>query len=259
MEDSFNQYNERISSMISEKAIRQISGQLTPPTRRFAKGADGDWEPIGHPGYTVITPTFVDDSENISTYARLGDVQHFLLKRLGVATNAPAPITAFHLTVADLVAGKTYTGKVQGSKQQQLLQALFFVFNRLALDGEIRLKIFGLSLFEAGFIIAVVGATDASGYERLMLFRNAIYNDTQLRDLGVERKFKFTGHITLAYIEEDALSEQDRDRIAKTLTVANCNLFAKPLPLEVVRAEVRKFDNMSAFYRQGGWPVFDFA
>lgn len=257
-EDSFNQYNERISSMISEKSIRQISGQLTPPARRFTRGAYGDWEPIDHPGYTVITPTFVDESENISTYAKLGDVQHFLLKRLGVATNAPAPVTAFHLTVADLVAGKTYTEKVQNSKEQQLLQALSFVFNQLALDGEIRLQIFGLSLFAAGFIIAVVGAADASGYERLMLFRNAIYNDTQLRGLGVERKFKFTGHITLAYIEKDALSEQDRDHIANTLTVANCSLFAKPLPLEVVRAEVRKFDDMSAFYREEGWPIFNF-
>jgi 2'-5' RNA ligase len=258
MEDSFNEYNERISYMISQEAIRWKSGQLTPPTHRFVRGVYGDWEPVGHPGYTVITPTFVDESENIDTYARLGDVQHFLLKRLGIVTNAPAPVTAFHLTIADLVAGGTYTEKVQGSKQQQLLQALSFVFNQLALDGEIRLQVLGLSLFATGFIIAVVGAADASGYERLMLFRNAVYDDTQLCNLGVERKFKFTGHITLAYIE-DVLSEQDRGRIAETLTAANRNLFAKPLPLEVVRAEIRKFDDMSAFYRQGGWPVFDFA
>ena len=258
MEDSFTEYNERISSMMSEEAIRQRSSQLTPPTRRFSRGADGDWEPIGHPGYTVITPTFVDESKNISTYARLGDVQHFLLKRLGVATNAPAPVTAFHLTVADLVAGKTYTEKVQGSKQQRLLQALSSVFNQLPLHGGIRLQISGLSLFAAGFIIAVAQAADASGYKRLMLLRNAIYDDTQLRDLGVERRFKFTGHITLAYIE-DALSQQDRDHIAKTLSIANRHLFTKPLSLEVVWAEIRRFDDMSAFYRQGGWPVFDLA
>lgn len=254
MEDSFNDYNERISSMISEQTVWQRSGQLTPPARRFARGAGGDWKPIGHPGYTVITPTFVDESENINTYERLGDVQDFLLKRLGVAANAPAPVTAFHLTVADLVAERTYTS----SEEQQLLQALSFIFNQLTLNGEVRFQILGLSLFAAGFIIAVVGAADSSGYERLMLFRNAIYNDLQIHDLGVERKFKFTGHITLAYIE-DALTKQDRDRIAEVLTEANRSLFVKPLPLEVMRAEVRKFEDMSAFYRQGGWPVFDFA
>ena len=258
MEDSFIDYNKRISSMRADGVIQQRSAQMIPPSGRFTIDKTGCYKPVGHPGYTVITPTFEDESANVRTYAKLSDVQDFLLKQLGVDKYVPAPVTGLHLTISDLVAGKTYRDTVQGGNEQKLLQALSSVFNQLTFQWPVRLQVLGLSLFSPGFIIAVVGAVDESGYERLMSLRNVIYDDPPLMHFGIKRKFKFTGHITLAYIE-GALSEHERNNIYRTLKAGNESFFVQPMPLEVVRAEVRKFNDMSAFYRQGGWPLFEFA
>jgi len=257
MEDGFDAYNQRIESMLHDEAISDRACKAKGPAGRFKMDDAENWEPMEHPGYTVITPSFEDESHNVKTYARLGDIQHVLLKQLTLSKLAPAPVTAFHITVADLVAGEVYKNRVKGASEQELLQALSSIFSQLILAGPMCMKVLGVSLFTSGFIIAVVGAVTEEGYERLVLLRNAIYRDERLRALGVERKFKFTGHITLAYVEE-ALSRQDQGRLAGALMAINQRFFDNPLPLYLARAEVRKFDNMLGFYRQGGWPVLEF-
>ncbi len=252
-------YNNRIESLLTETTLRQRAGEIKPPAGRFMRKDTGEWTPLEHPGYTIITPPFEDEEEedNVQTYETLRDVQQFILERLNPLQYAPAPEAPLHFTISDLVSGDTYKKRVDGPQEQSFLIALASCFDELNLRGAIKMNVLGVSLFLGGFVIALVGAYDEQSYKRLMLFRNAIYEAERLKNFGVLRKFKFTGHITLAYIESE-LSAKDRTRLAKTLVDVKERFFDNPLPLNVVRADVRKFDDMSRFYRCEGWPVFLF-
>lgn len=257
MEDSFMKYNQRIDSILTNMEVFKRSRETWGPAGRFKKDNAGLWEPEDHPGYTIITPTFEDDSDNVETYTTLGAIRDILLERIVFSKCVPSPVASIHLTIADLIAGKAYKNGIMNTKEQELLQVLSSVFSQLILPGLIRMEVRGVSLFTQGFVIALVGAVDENGYMRLTSLRDVIYRDERLKNLGVVRKFKLTGHLTLAYIEE-TLSEQDQNQLAETLITLNKQFFATPLPLNIARAEVRKFDNMTRFYRQREWPVFEF-
>lgn len=257
MEDSFTDYNQRIEYNLDDTVIREISRKTKGLANRFQRSDSGEWKPVNYPGYTIITPTFEDDIDNIRTYTRLGDVQQILLQRLDLFKYAPAPITSFHLTIADLIAGRSYENHVFGTKEQILQQVLFSRIIPPTPLNPILMKVRGVSLFTMGAIVALVAAIDKSGYDRLISFRDSIYDNGLLRDFGVERKFKFTGHITLAYIE-GMLSERDQNWLAETLIDINKRFFTNSLQFNIKRAEVRKFDNMLRYYRQEAWKVFNF-
>ncbi|ODA42410.1 hypothetical protein DSBG_0797 [Desulfosporosinus sp. BG] len=84
-----------------------------------------------------------------------------------------------------------------------------------------------------------------------------ILEDAVLKQLGVERKRNFRGHITLFYLEEKLFKKESK-KLAGAVADINRRSFANPLPFILERAEVRKFDNFSEFYRRDHWPVYRF-
>ena len=253
-------YDARIESVLARSDLRREVGRIKPPAGRFMREETGVWEPLEHPGYTIITPPFEDEGEavNVKTYARLGDVQQFILENLGLAQYAPAPITSLHLTVADLVAGGRYKERVAGAREEELRAELASCLAEFERQGTIYMHVVGVSVFAAGFVIALLGFRDEPGYRRLMSFRDSLYEHAGLKGLGVERTFKFAGHITLAYAEGE-LGASGRSRLARTLIDVKDRYFAQPLLFNVTKAQVVKFDHLSRFYRKQGWPVLEFA
>jgi len=254
------EYNARIDSALTEAALRREAAKRQGPARRFTSENGGVWTAVPFWGYTIITPTFQEEHHrvNVATYARLGDVQQLLSGRLGLAQYAPVPITSLHLTITDLVSSTEYE-KLAATflREQDFRQAVSSCFGQLCIQGVVRAEVVGLSLFSSRVVIALVGFEDEQGYQRLRLFRDAVYRDETLSSFGIKQKSKYTGHITLAYVES-VLTEPEQDRLACTLADLNQRLFASPLPLNVSRGEMRRFDDVSRFYRKRGWPVFKF-
>lgn len=252
-------YETRIKSVLARSDLRREAGRTKPPAGRFMREDTGVWEPLEHSGYTIITPPFEDEGEsgNVKTYARLGDVQQFILENLGLAHYAPAPITSLHLTVADLVAGGRYKEQVAGACEEQLRAELSSCFAEFERQGTIQMHVVGVSVFPAGFVIALLSFREETGYRQLMSFRDSIYEHAGLKGLGVQRKFKFAGHVTLAYAESE-LGASGRYRLARTLIDVKERYFARPLPFDVAQAQVVKFDHLSRFYREQDWPVLQF-
>ena len=171
MEDSFIAYGQRIDSdLLAEAAISEKSGKTKSPAGRFRRNGVGEWEPLDHQGYTIITPPFEDELSEIKTYTKLCDIQHILLEQLTISKYAPAPVTTMHLTVADLIAGKKYEDRVKEAEEENLLQLLASIFIKLSLHGSIQMEVLGVSVFPSGFVIAIVSASDENGYKRLISF-----------------------------------------------------------------------------------------
>lgn len=257
-EDNFNDYNNRISRMVSEKEIQSRVNRLKGTVNRFEWIHErNDWRPIRHPGYTIITPCSDGerDKENIATYRSLEEIQNKLLKSF--PSFAPAPKGTFHLTIADLISSERYDRIISDKKENSFLSAISSIFNQLKLCGSIKMKVKGVSILPPCFVIAPVSAEDNEGYIRLIRFRNYIYVDKELKNYGVNREYKFTGHITLAYIEKNiSIDNETKERIYERLNTINQDF--KPLALNVKRIEVCHFDDMERFNWNENLPFYNF-
>ena len=94
-----------------------------------------------------------------------------------------------------------------------------------------------------------------SSYEQILKFRRTIYQSSGLTALGIEQHYHFTAHITLGYFG-NLSPNLDRDRLSATLFEVNQQWSDSP-ELHVHRAELRKFDDMTRYYREPDWPILE--
>jgi hypothetical protein len=116
----------------------------------------------------------------------------------------------------------------------------------------------GMVVSEHGVIMAIVAPVSEEDYLNLQTFRNEIYDDKVLINLGVERKRSFKGHITLAYVEEE-LTAEEKESLAALIIDINNQFFRHPISYPIIRAEIRMFYDFLRFYREECWPAYDFA
>jgi hypothetical protein len=76
--------------------------------------------------------------------------------------------------------------------------------------------------------------------------------------LGIEQQYHFTAHVTLGYFGK--ISPQlERDRLSDTLTKLNQQALPdEVIPLNVQKAQLRKFEDMMRYSREPDWPVVEF-
>ncbi|MDR3590651.1 MAG: hypothetical protein P4N41_13445 [Negativicutes bacterium] len=254
MELNFQDYQEYAAKILEEEAIREIASQVRP-LGKFRKNGTGSWEPVPYAGYTIVTPTAPDDGANAGTYQVLDEVREALLRELDFAGVVMAPYTALHMTVARLVSGDVFVKKVLKAREECLLIVLRRLFLKIARPGPLQYEIKGLSLFPQGVVAAMVSPVGPADYLGLQELRDRLYTDTVLKELGVDRSRGFKGHVSLCYIEE-MLDENRKKELSDLIAAMNRRFFSAPLPFAITRAEVRKFEDFSRFYRQDNWPAF---
>lgn len=98
---------------------------------------------------------------------------------------------------------------------------------------------------------------DESSYEEIVQFRRAIYQNPSFMALGIEQQYHFTAHITFGYFGTIP-SDLDRHQISTVLSDFNHQWMDSPQELLIKRAELRKFDDMTRYYREESWPVLEF-
>ena len=99
---------------------------------------------------------------------------------------------------------------------------------------------------------------DEASYEQVLKLRRAIYQNPDLIALGIEQQYRLNAHITLGYFGTIA-PDLDREHLCATLSALGLRwLDSEPQELRVKRAELRKFDDMTCFYRKPDWPVLEF-
>lgn len=254
MEASYLDYVKQVEYLLSEKTIREITNQVKT-LGKFKKNNVGEWEPIRYEGYTLITPTFLDDQENVSCYRIINDARETLLNEVGLAQFVPAPASAFHMTIARLISDDIYETRLKNTRDEEFFLALHEVFDKIARLGPLKFAIKGLSIFPQGVVAAMVSPVTDGDYQRLQSLRDSIYSDKVVTELGVDRKHGFNGHISLLYLEEE-LSGEDREILAEAVIGINKRFFQTPLTFYISRAEVRKFNHFLRFYREDSWPVY---
>ncbi len=97
---------------------------------------------------------------------------------------------------------------------------------------------------------------DESSYDRIINLRRAIYQNSRLMELGIEQQYHLTAHVTLGYFGEVS-SSLNRTNLAEIFSKLNQQWLSNSGEFLIQRAELRKFDDMTRYYRQPEWGSLD--
>lgn len=256
MELTYMDYMKYIEDVFKEETIREMVKNIRP-SGSFVMMCGNRWEAVNYAGYTLITPSGGEDTGNENAYGKLLKIKKCLSGYIDFAKCVEAPGRALHMTVARLISGKTYEASWSEDFEGRLLNRFAELFSNCTVTVRPRFEIRGISIFPNGIVAAMVSPVLAGDYQNLQKFRDVIYNDGPLAELGVERKRKFIGHVTLFYIEKE-LDAAGQLHLAEGVLSINDQFFGEPVPFVIRRAEVRRFENFLHFGRQEDWPGFDF-
>lgn len=257
MDLAFQEYQQYIDANLTPDVLRSTLEQLRPK-RLFVKDGPGEWQPLRHAGYTLITPTFADDPENFNAYAKLDDIRQLLARTLNPDHYVPAPLAALHQTVARLVSGSEAENQNQEMFQEHFLTQMRETLARLSQFEPVPMAIKGISVLPGGFIAALLTTVAEGEYQRLMSFRKQIYHNQELSKFGVEPQRPFVGHVTLGYLQVP-LASTDQKSLYETILAINRLTLMTPVSFRITRVDLRKFNNYLRFFRKNDWPVYRFS
>jgi hypothetical protein len=263
LDDTYQVYVNRVARMTLPETF-QSQVQFIQPSPKFHSLASGGIDPTPFPGYTVISPPCVDDGKNTEFYGQLQTYQSEILERLEQGLLVPLPSDSFHFTLADLVWASAYRHACEDTPEfeQRLQTCVAQVFQKsealVQADQPIYWQVIGLFLRTRALGVCLV-PKDEESYNRVLLMRRMLYQSPDLIALGVEQQYNFTAHITLGYFGEPA-STANHDRLAEDLIALNDHWLESHAPQEiwVHRAELRKFDDMTHYYREPSWATLEF-
>ncbi len=258
MDESYNTYLNRVAKMTLaatyESQVKNI--QQSP---KFRLKADGKREPVSFPGYSAITPPGAEDPDNAKVFQSLAACQQHLIAKLEPDLLVLVDPTSFHFTLADLIWDSAYLTATESnpdfeSKLVDRIQDSFDIYHNSIVEAKpIRWQIMGLTVRPRAIEVSLI-PKDEYSYDRIIAFRRAIYQNSNLISLGIEQQYYFTAHTTLAYFA-DVAQGIDQVRLSDTLQEYNLHWLDNPQEIVLAEGQLRKFTDMDTYSRQPDFPI----
>lgn len=261
MDENYQTYLNRAMRLTLPETYRsQVQHLQESP--KFQRHDAKEWQPAPFPGYTIVTPPGNEAVENAALYESLKHYQQRLAQTLGADLFVPVPPESFHLTIADLIWDSAYRDASQqkpafeGQLQNQIA-TIFRQSQAMSEDKPLRFQALGLMVMPRAIAICLAPA-DEHSYDRVLKLRRAVFQNADLIGLGIEQQYYFTPHITLGYFGSIPSPEALLALGDRFVQLNQQWLEQEPTVFEVKRAELRKFDDMTRYYRHSDWAVFAF-
>jgi hypothetical protein len=260
LDDNYQNYVNRVAGLtLPETYKSQFEYILESP--KFKRLANGQVEAAPFPGYSLVTPPGKEDSENASLYENLQQCQKQLLELLDEGMMVPMPAETFHITIADLIWENAFLDAANQNPdfEQQLRsrigESLSGCQPTLKYGPQIRWQVLGIMMRARSLAVCLL-PRDESSYDQILQIRRSIYQNPDLMALAIEQQYNLTAHITLGYFTKSP-EKLDGDRFAEGLSAINNQWLDTPQDMWIHRLELRKFDDMTHFYRQPDWPLLE--
>lgn len=216
---------------------------------------------VPFPGYTIITPPGEEDPENIHCYKTMLECQQELLQQVEPGLIVPLPPDSLHITLADLIWDTSYRDAAQNPNFEKQLQGtveqIFQQYQTEISRGQpIRWQVLGLIVMTRAIAVCLA-PRDEFSYETIVNFRRSLYQNPGLIALGIEQQYHLTAHVTLGYFG-DIPHTLHRYQLSTTFYDLNKRWQDTPQEFLIERVELRKFDDMTRYYREDNWPVLKF-
>jgi hypothetical protein len=263
LDDNYQTYLNRVARMtLPEAYSSQV--QHIQESLKFQSNQGMQRQAVPFPGYTIITPPSVEDAQNSTFYAKLQIFQQELLGLPHIGNLiVPVPPESFHLTVADLIWDNAYRDACEKNPEydeelRSCFSEIFQQYQKSMTSQSSPIRWYSLGLMVMPRAVAVCFAPqDESSYERIINLRRAIYQNSRLMALGIEQQYHLTAHVTLGYFGE-IYSSLNRTNLAKVFSDLNQQWLSNSAEFVIKRVELRKFDDMTRYYRQPDWGSLDF-
>ncbi|MDB9306883.1 DUF1868 domain-containing protein [Nodularia spumigena] len=262
MDDNYQTYLNRVARMTLPEAYRsQI--QHIQESAKFRLHS-GSRQAAPFPGYSLITPPAQAEAKNSTFYTKLQSYQQELLQ-LPVDSDliVSVPPVSFHLTLADLIWDSAYLHACEKDPEfdQQLRSCCAEILQQYQesmtnATNPIQWQMLGLIVMPRSVGVCLV-PQDERSYEQIIQFRRTIYQNPQLMALGIEQHYDFTAHVTLGYFGKVSPG-LDRTNFSTMLSELNQQWLLNSPEFLIHRVELRKFDDMTHYYREPDWPSLNF-
>ncbi|PSB31927.1 DUF1868 domain-containing protein [Stenomitos frigidus] len=261
MDENYQTYlNRAVRLTLPETYRSQVQHIQESP--KFQLEAANKRQPAPFPGYTIVTPPGSEDAKNATLHEALTQYQQQLLQTLGASLLVPVPPESLHLTLADLIWDNAYRDASQENPEfevqlQDQIATIFRQSQAMAEGRPLQFQALGLMIMPRAIAVCLA-PTDEQSYDRVLKLRRAVFQNSDLIGLGIEQQYYFTPHITLGYFGTIPAPE-----VLVELGDSFMQLNQQWLDLEakefwVNRAELRKFDDMTHYYRKPDWATFEF-
>ncbi|MBF2065575.1 MAG: DUF1868 domain-containing protein [Calothrix sp. C42_A2020_038] len=260
MDDDYQTYLNRLARMTLPESY-QAQVQHIQESYKYQLAPNQKRQAAPFPGYTIITPPSEEDAKNTDFYVNLQKYQAQLLNLpIDAELIVPLPSTSFHLTIADLIWDSAYRDQcIRNPNYESDLQfccaKIFDSYGQVPQLSSIRFSVLGIMIMPRAIGVCLV-PQDRNSYEQIINFRRSLYQNSQLISLGIEQNYHLTAHITLGYFGEVA-PDLDRQSLAQMISDLNQQWLGNLPEFLAHRAELRKFDDMTRYYRQPEWAAID--
>jgi hypothetical protein len=263
LDDNYQTYLNRVARLTLPEAYRS-QVQHIQESYKFQPVSGGSRQAAPFPGYTLITPSAAEDLENSGFYKQLEAYQQELLQiPINHDLIVPVPAASFHVTVADLIWDSAYRDACEQNPDfdQNLRSCVAEILQQyqesLTPGNEpISWQMLGLMIMPRAVAVCLV-PKDERCYEQIIKFRRTVYQSPKLIGLGIEQHYHLTAHVTLGYFGEIS-ADLDRTKLSDTLSQLNQSWLLNAPEFVISRVELRKFDDMTRYYRQPDWPSLNF-
>ena len=261
MDENYQTYlNRAVRLTLPETYRSQVQHIQESP--KFQLDAANKRQAAPFPGYTIVTPPGSEDAKNAALHASLTQYQQQLVQKLGDTLFVPVPAESFHLTLADLIWDSAFRDATQENPEfevqlQAQIETIFRQSQTMTEGKPLQFQALGLMVMPRAIAVCLAPA-DESSYDRVLKLRRAVFQNSDLIGLGIEQQYYFTPHITLGYFGSIPAPEA---LVALGDSFAQLNqqwLDQELKEFWVNRAELRKFDDMTHYYRKPDWATFEF-
>jgi hypothetical protein len=206
-----------------------LSRRAAPKYARDSSRSVPSFSPIPYPGCTVLAKPYPLDLPGLAAARRSFSVLSDAF--------AAVPVETFHVTLADLVVGRSCE-QLKNRECEEVVHQVRAIIALWHPPIPIRSKLIGLHAFP-GALVGLVAFENKSHYEALVSLRRDIYTDQRLRALGVRWHFPLIAHVTIGYLEAAPSAEFIREVARKDPEVTEA--------FEIHGADVFTFPHMSCY------------
>ncbi len=253
----FDQYQKRQYYEVGIDGIESRMEKLSIGGR--SKWESNRWIPQSYPGFAM--QAMVEASpEKASLFIDLTQIQKRvagLIERPGVLY--PMPKASFHQTVANtLSANRLQRHIIDKGLHDEFPDIIASALEDLPnsdYEDAPSMQLIGVAVFRTAFGLLGI-FPDERDFDRILDFRERFYGHPTLFRIGISRTRPFIGHITLGYFE-DSLSEDEKRQFSTGLAKINKDILEYPLDFHMPKAELHRYETLSAFISDPAYPSFN--
>ncbi|SEI79397.1 hypothetical protein SAMN05192553_101313 [Cyclobacterium xiamenense] len=222
---------------------------------------NGKWETLPYRGFAFVCMV-KDNSGNDSLLDELRSYQQQLLTGALRDQIYPLPPDSFHQTIANLLSGSRFATHIETpgltTDYPRMVEQALREIVPFSHPKPLVMQMIGLGIFGSAFgVLGII--PNETDYNKIVYFRNKLYQAPQMNRMGIQWTRPFIGHITLGYFGEDIVKSDVRQKqLIERCISLNQTIKKEGHKFTLHTAQLRRYEDLSRFEHPSNYPEWIF-